>query len=103
MYVFEWDCETVIDGATDEHEDGEVIDHCHTATFAKAMDYFNRPSQPGTKHVVCLVRDDDDTGGRSWAYVQDSRISKHFWDAYDRAVGIVPRRFVQEVAKYKGR
>lgn len=95
--VYEWDCETVADGDSPEHEDGECIEHRHGESFAEVSAFAKTPAEKGTKHILVLVRDDYD--GRSWAYVEDSKIDPYFYDANGQPVAKVPQRFVKEVEK----
>jgi len=97
--VYEWACEIVTDGETAEHEDNEVLGYIFTDTYAEAVKHCKRTAEAGTRHLVVLVQDDRD--GRSWAYVEGSKISASFTDAYGHFVCAVPRRFVKEVENYK--
>lgn len=93
---YEWDCETVADGDSTNFEDGEVIDHAHGTSYREVVEWSNRhPAEPGFRHEIVLVRDDDE--GRSWAYVQGGRLPHYFTDAEGADCAKVPQRFVREV------
>lgn len=99
--IYEWDCELVADGDSEEYENEDVIDHAHGDSFrdvlATAESRRARP-EPGTKSAVVLVRDDD--AGRSWAYLDDDgKLPEAFVDAYGREVAKVPQRFHKEVSR----
>jgi len=95
--VYEWDCETVADGDCDLHEDEEVIDHCHSASYQEALRDAAKPTEPGFKHLIVLVRDDGDR--RSWAYMEGDRLPEFHIDGDGRNYKAVPKRFHQEVER----
>jgi hypothetical protein len=97
---YEWDCETVADGDSPDHEDGEVLDHCHGASYAEVREWSQRTTlHPGTRHVFVLVR--DDAVGRSWAYVVDEALEPICFDASGLVAARTPARFRNEVAKWR--
>ena len=93
---YEWDCETVAAVDTDDAAENDVLDHAHGATLAEVLRWSRQnPPDPGTRHDIVLVRDDDD--GRSWAYMEDDgSLPEFFEDAYCRRVAKVPKRFHAE-------
>lgn len=94
---YERDCETVTVGETVDYEDGEVVDHYHADTYAEVAARAATQPEPGCRHEVVLVRDDD--AGRSWAYVIDGKLPECFMDANGYDTTKVPQRFVRELAK----
>ncbi len=95
---YEWDCETVANGDSTNFEDGEVIDHAHGASFKDVAAWSAaNPCEPGFRHMIALVRDDDE--GRSWAYVEDGRLPEFFTDADGADAARIPQRFVREVVR----
>jgi hypothetical protein len=95
--VYEWDRETVADGDSEDYEDGEIIDHCHAASYAEVLADSKEQPPEGCRFEIVLVRDDDN--GRSWAYVEDGKLPEFCKDAYDCNAGKVPKRFHDEVAR----
>jgi hypothetical protein len=96
--IYEWDCETVADGESVDHEDGEVIDHCHGPSFREVSEWSKRnPCESGFRHALVLVRDDDDR--RAWAYVEGGKLPEWFTDAEGNDWARVPKRFHAEVSK----
>jgi hypothetical protein len=93
--AYEWDVETVSDGDTEALEDGEVVDHDHSATYKEALASSNGRPPSGFRFEIVLVRDDDE--GRSWACLDDGQLPTHFVDAYGAQVAKVPKRFFREV------
>lgn len=93
---YEWDCETHAAGDSEDYTDGDVIDHYHAPSYATAREWSARNQQPGTRHAIVLVRDSD--AGRSWAYVNDGKLSTHFEDGAQQ-LSRVPARFHAEVAR----
>lgn len=94
--TYEWDCETVAAGDSEQFEDGEVIDHAHGATYKEVLAWSAaNPPQAGFRHALVLVRDDDE--GRSWAYVEDGKLPQYFTDADGADAAKVPQRFHREV------
>lgn len=104
---YEWDVEEVASVDSKEYAVDDVIDHSHCATFAEAMAdkiRFDAAKVPGVVFRLVLVRDDDRPDGcRSWAYVDedDGLLDEWFEDAYARQVSKVPKRFHEEVARWK--
>lgn len=96
---YEWDVETVTDRDSDEHEEGEVLDHHHVASYAEALAY-TREVEPedGERFQIVLVRDSDEhEEGRSWAYMKDGKLPTFFEDAYSVHTAYVPDQFHDEV------
>lgn len=94
---YEWDVETVADGDSAENEDGEILDHNHCESYAEARRIADMEPEDGTRHVIVLVRDDDE--GRSWAYLdEDGKLPEYFEDAYNQPVRKVAKKFHEEVA-----
>lgn len=95
--IYEWDCETVADGDSNDFEDGEVISHLFGDSFqeVKRLSKLNPPEQ-GFRHEFVLVRDDEE--GRSWAYVEGDKLPEFFTDADGADGAKVPQRFVKEIA-----
>jgi hypothetical protein len=99
--VYEWDVETVTAVESEDHEEGEVMEHNHCRSYAEAVaDSLKYPPPEGCRYDIVLVRDDDD--GRSWAYMMnDGNLPEFFYDAVQFPVARVPQKFVKEVLKYK--
>jgi len=98
--LYEWDCETVADGDSPDYADGDVLDHCHGATYKEVREWSARTTlDPGTRHMFVLVR--DDAVGRSWAYVEDESLDTHCHDADGSVAARTPVRFLNEVAKWR--
>jgi hypothetical protein len=96
--VYEWDVEEVTAVESDEHEEGEVLEHFHQTCYADALAFSRTQPAEGCKYELVLVRDDDN--GRSWAYCnEDGTLPSHFEDAYNNETAKVPKRFVVEVAR----
>lgn len=96
--VYEWDVETVTAIDSEENEEGEILDHNHSATYAEAKRDAAAAPLDGCIHRIVLVRDDDK--GRSWAYVDDDgSLDEYFEDAYENRTAKVPARFHKEIAK----
>lgn len=96
--IYEWDCETVADGASADFEDGECIDHAHDSTYRAVKAYAERHQcEPGFRYQLVLVRDDDDR--RAWAYVENGKLPEFFTDADGEDYSRVPKRFHAEVAR----
>lgn len=93
---YEWDVEVQTAAASDDYEEGEVIDHLFCKSFIGAMTTAAIDAGEDLKHVIVLVRDDDNQ--RSWAYLEDGKLPTHFEDAYQNQHGKVPQRFHAEVA-----
>ena len=92
---YEWDVELITAVASDDHDEGEILDHCFCASFAGAKTWAALPAEVGMRKAVVLVRDDDNQ--RSWAYVEDDKLPSHFVDAYGNDYAKVPQRFLREV------
>lgn len=95
--IYEWDCETVADGESEDHEDGEVLDHFHAETYREVAARAATTPEPGCRHAIVLVRDDDDR--RAWAYLEDGALPSEFTDADGTDYARVPKRFHAEVAR----
>lgn len=92
MVDYEWDVEIQASEPTDILEEGEVIDHHFCGSLAEARTVAGRPPEPGTRHAIVLVRDDND--GRSWAYLKDDgTLPDFFIDGNMRAAYRVPQKF----------
>jgi hypothetical protein len=95
---YEWDVETVTDRESEQHEEGEVLDHNHTDSYAEALSWTrNFKPEDGERFQIVLVRDDNT--GRSWAYMKDGKLPEYFEDAFQRRTAKVPQRFHAEVAR----
>jgi hypothetical protein len=100
--IYEWDCEVLSDGETDEFEDNEVIDHMHGESLFSVVDWsIKYPPNAGEKYQIVLVR--DDCKGRSWAYLENYKLPTYFTDAYYFEVAKVPKKFHKEAEKLKAR
>lgn len=95
---YEWDCESVANGDSDDFENGEVLDHYHAETYAEVAQRALTVIEIQYRHEVVLVRDDDD--GRSWAYVTDGKLPERFTDANGADGAKVPNKFHKEVAQH---
>lgn len=99
---YEWDVETVTDAETEEHEEGEVLDHHHFDTYAEAAQFAAGEPDEGTRYVIVLVRDNDGTGAltrRAWAYMEDGKLPDYFVCANGDDVAKVPQKYHNEVAR----
>lgn len=94
---YEWDVELQAAVDSDDHEEGEVLDHDHQLSYADAMKRAAMPTPDGFRSVIVLVRDDD--AGRSWAYVENGKLAEKFSDANGSDVAKVPACFAKEVEK----
>lgn len=94
---YEWDVELQAAVDSDDHEEGEVLDHDHQLSYADAMKRAAMPTPEGFRSVIVLVRDDD--AGRSWAYVENGKLAEKFSDANGSDVAKVPARFFKEIGK----
>lgn len=94
--AYEWDVEVVTDRETDDHEEGEVIDHNFCASYAAAKAVAATDLGHGLRHLLVLVRDDEKE--RSWAYLEEGELPTHFQDSYQNQYAKVPQRFHKEVA-----
>lgn len=96
---YEWNCETVADVDSPSHEEGEVLDHCHGASYVEVRECSARTTlKPGTRHEFVLVR--DDAIGRSWAYVGEKLLDTHCYDTTGSVAARTPIKFRNEVAKW---
>ena len=96
--TYEWDVEVVAEADSADYEAGEVIEHCHSATYREALADAARLKPPaGFCNRIVLVRDDD--AGRSWAYIENGALPTRFTDADGSCATRVPDRFVKEVAR----
>jgi hypothetical protein len=94
---YEWDIETL--SGPKGTEDIEVIDHDHRDALSDyAADEIQEALDPNSNKLLGLVRDDH--GGRSWAYVDSASVlNTHFYDAYERKVAAVPKKFLAEFGR----
>ena len=92
---YEWDVEVQTAAASDDHEESEVIDHLFCKSFIEAVTTAAIDAGEDLKHVIVLVRDDDNQ--RSWAYLEDGKLPTHFEDAYQNQYAKVPQCFHAEV------
>lgn len=92
---YEWDVEEQTAHESEGFEEGEVLEHWHSDTYAEAKKNAAREPDPGTVHKIVLVRDDDE--GRSWAYMENGKLPEYFEDAYGQPHAKVPKRFHAEV------
>ena len=93
--IYEWDVETVADGDTADHEDGECIDHNHCISYMQAVLAARETPPAGCRFQIVLVRDDDSR--RAWAYITLGKLPTHFTDADGNDYKPVPQRFHKEV------
>jgi hypothetical protein len=99
--IYEWDVEEVTSEETEDHEQGEVIEHWFQESYSDCVKQSSKPCHPGTEWVTVLVCDTNDS--RSWAYLnEDSTLPEYFEDAYQHRTRKVPKRFHNEVLKLKG-
>ena len=94
---YEWDVELQTAVASDDHDEGEVVDHMFCGDFARSKRMAATAPEAGYRYALVLVRDDDNM--RSWAYVTDGVLPSHFSDAYGEQYAKVPQRYHAEVAK----
>lgn len=101
--TYEWDVELVADGDSDEHEDGEVLDHAHSETLREAIEWSKaNPPEPGTRHEIVLVRDKIEPDcflNRTWAGLEGGKLPEFFYDSIGIDQTKVPKRFHDEVAR----
>jgi hypothetical protein len=98
---YEWDVETVQEVESAEYAAGDILEHDHSETYAKAAHTIKTfTPDNGTSYQIVLVRDDDN--GRSWAYMEGGILPEYFEDAYGAEVAKVPKRFHAEVAAELG-
>lgn len=94
--LYEWDCETVVDGDSPNFENGEVVDHVYGASYKEVTVWSAaNPPEAGFQRAIVLVRDADE--GRSWAYLAGGNLPPYFKDAYGINTAKVPARFIREV------
>ena len=94
---YEWDIEIIADGGSEEHEDGEVLEHDHCGTYAEAKRKAAETPPEGCRYVIVLVRDDQNR--RAWAYLEGGKLPDTFTDGLGHEYRQVPKRFIDEVAK----
>lgn len=93
---YEWVLETreMIDG-TDEFD---IVDVDHRDTYAEIFDLANESEEPECFLVIGLVRNNDNNGSRSWAYIEDGELPEMFTDAEGVEVAKVPAKYRNEVS-----
>jgi len=100
---FEWDCEEVADGESEQYEDEEPIDHYHASAYAEVLDQSLEAPPTGSKYRIVLVRDRldkyDSLVCRSWAYLEDGKLPEYFTDAYNIQTAKVPEKFHNEIKR----
>lgn len=105
--VYEWDVEEVVDGATEQHEDEEVIDHYHQSSYADCMKFMRDAPPEGHKWMVVLVVDELDNhtsvADRGWAYIENGLLPENAIDAEGRFFRKIPKRFHEEVLRFSNK
>ena len=103
MVEYEWDVEEVTASASDDYEEGEVLDHNHQGSYADCLTWIRDcPPPEGSRWEIVLVRDTTAKywgTDRSWAYVENGKLPEFFTDGCGDEDTKVPKRFIKEVER----
>lgn len=93
---YEWVLETR--EMIDDTDEFDIVEVEHRDTYSEILALASKFYEPGCFFAIGLVRDNDNNGSRSWAYIEDGELPEMFTDAEGVEVAKVPAKYHKEVS-----